>query len=329
MDLNAQRAFLALLDEGKSFVLTTHVQPDADGIGSEIGLASLILRRGGRVRIINADPPPRLLAELESETPIETYDPSQHDELLGQAGVIAMLDSSVVSRLGKMLAPIEASPARRVCIDHHPEPDPFWEIILLDTTSSSTGELVSGLYEAMGVPFSSWAASALYSALVSDTGRFRFRNASPGAFLTAARLVAAGARPEEIFARLEERHSEGFLRLYGEVLAALETRANGHLVLLRLPRELIERHGAVADDFSEIINRSLALASARIAALFKEREDGQTKVSLRSKGLRDVNRLARSFGGGGHPNASGIVMAAPMETTIARLMPGLLELAAS
>ncbi len=327
MATGANREILELFVPGRSFVLTTHVQPDGDGVGSEIGLASLIRERGGDVRIINNDPVPRLLDSLATETKVEVYAAELHDRAFHDADAIIMLDSSVTQRLGSLFETVRKSPALKVCIDHHPEPDEFWDLLLLDTSASSTGEIVYGLYEAQDGPLSEAAASALYIALVSDTGRFRFRNASPRAFLVASRLVAAGARPAESFARLEEQHSEGFLRLYGQVLSQMETRADGRLVILRVPLEAIRRHDAGGDDLSDIINRSLSIETSRVAVLVRERPDGRTKVSLRSKGSLDVNRLARAHGGGGHANASGIVVELPLEETVRLLLPELEALA--
>lgn len=328
MACSSKSAVVALLAEGRRFVLTTHMSPDGDGIGSQLALAALLRSRGARVEIVNADPLPRLLEFLDPRGEIEVFEAGRHEAVIEAADSIVMLDNSVPSRMGSMEAAVRRSSGKKICIDHHPEPDDYWDTLFVDVTACCTGELVFDLFREFGQSVDPQTAGALYTALVSDTGRFRFGNTTPRALHMAGDLVAAGASPPEIYGRLEEQHSEGFLRMYGEVLSKMETRCSGRLLVLRIPKVLIERHDAEREDLSEIINQSLGHRESRLAALFRELEGGSTKVSLRSKGSRDVNRLARLHGGGGHPNASGIVLDQPMEEAIRRLLPELEQLAA-
>jgi phosphoesterase RecJ-like protein len=319
--------FLELIAPGKRFVLTTHVQPDGDGIGSELGLRTLIEGGGASVRIINHDPTPEPLFFLDPDGVCEHYEPARHDEAIESADVFVMMDNSVPSRLARMLEPARRSRALRACVDHHPDPDPFWNLLVVDQRASCTAELVWRLFVAHGRPIDPAVASQLYAALVSDTGRFRFANTNENAFRMAADLVAAGADPAAVCGELEERQAEGFVRLSGEILAQMETRADGHLVVLRAPLHHLERHGMQDEDLSEIINLSLRKRHSCLAALFRELGDGRIKVSLRSKGDRNVNLLARAHGGGGHRNASGIVLEGTLEGVVERLVGELEELA--
>jgi phosphoesterase RecJ-like protein len=186
--------------------------------------------------------------------------------------------------------------------------------------------VVFGLQRATGVPLSAAAARALYAGLVGDTGRFRFGNTGPAAFAMAAALVEAGASPADLFAATEERVSGPYLKLLGRTLGGAELIAGGRLVVLTVPRAVIVELGAADEDTSEIVNEALRLGACRVAALFREQEDGRTKVSLRSKGPIDVNRLARQHGGGGHRNASGIVIPGGLDEVRRRLLPELLTL---
>jgi phosphoesterase RecJ-like protein len=323
-----EQAFLELARPGRRFVLTTHVQPDADGIGSELALAALLRARGAVPRIVNADPLPAALAFLDEAGEVETWDPAGHGPALASADAIVMLDNSDPARLGTLEPAVRASAARTVSIDHHPDPDPFWSLLVLRTGASSTAEVVFGLARAAAAELPPAALRALYAGLVGDTGRFRFGSTSAEAFAMAAELVRAGVSPAAMFARMEECVSEAYLRLLGRTLGSAELLEQGRLVLLTVPRALVVELGAHAEDTSEIINESLRLGSSRVAALFREQEDGRTKVSLRSKGPLDVNRVARRHGGGGHRNASGIVLGCPLDEARSRLLPELLELAA-
>jgi phosphoesterase RecJ-like protein len=321
-------AFLELVRPGRRFVLTTHVQPDADGIGSELALAALLRARGAATRIVNADRLPAALAFLDEAGEIETYEPAAHDPLLAGADTIVMLDNSDPARLGALEPAVRASGARTVSIDHHPDPDPFWSLLVLRTGVSSTAEVVFGLARAAGVELPPAAARALYAGLVGDTGRFRFGSTSADAFAMAAELVRAGVSPAAMFARMEECVSGPYMKLLGRTLGSSELLQGGRLVVLTVPRALVVELGAEGEDTSEIINESLRLGTSRLAVLFREQEDGRTKVSLRSKGTIDVNRVARRHGGGGHRNASGIVLDWPPDEARRRLLPELVELAA-
>ncbi len=323
-----ERAFLELAGPGRRFVLTTHVQPDADGIGSELALAALLRALGAEVRIVNADRTPAALTFLDEAGEIATYEPAEHDPLLAGADAIVMLDNSDPARLGALEPGVRASTARTVSIDHHPDPDPFWSLLVVRIGVSSTAEVVLDLARAAGVPPSPAAARALYAGLVGDTGRFRFGSTSAEAFAMAAELVRAGVSPAAMFARMEECVSGPFLKLMGRTLGAAELLEGGRLVALSVPRALIVELGAEDEDTSEIINEALRLEPSRVAVLFREQADGRTKVSLRSKGLLDVNRVARRHGGGGHRNASGIVLGCPPDEARRRLLPELAELAA-
>lgn len=320
---------LAEIRPGRRFVLTTHVHPDGDGIGSEIAFARFLRARGADALIVNRDPVPALLSFLDPGGAIETYDPARHDAAIRDADVVVMLDNSDPQRLEDMAAPVRAARGLRACVDHHPDPDPFWDLLCVRLDAACTGLIVYDLMCRVQATIDEEIATALYTALSSDTGRFRFGNSSAEGFRMAAALVEAGASPAAIYARLGERMSAAYIGLFGDIIGTMEARADGRLVVLRVPAELVGRRGAAGEDLAEVINFALTLDSSRVAVLFRELAPAVTKVSLRSKGDLDVNRLARRYGGGGHRNASGIVMQAPMDETAARLLPELEDLAGS
>lgn len=322
-------AMLRLMQAGTRWILATHVHPDGDGIGSQLALASLLESRGCEARIINADPVPVPLHFVDAGRRAEVYDPARHDEAIESADVVAMLDNSDPKRLGALEGVYRRARGVSACIDHHPEPDPFWQSQMIRETACCTGELVHELYLAAGETPTKEAAEALYVALVSDTGRFRFANVGPGAFRMAAALAEAGADPARVSARLDETLSEGFLALFAKTLSEIEVRCEGRLVVLTVWADDVERFGAAEGDTSEIINHALLLESSRAALLLRELEPRLTKVSLRSKGSRDVNELARRHGGGGHRNASGAVIEGTIEEARSAILPALEKLARS
>jgi phosphoesterase RecJ-like protein len=322
-----EQRLLGLIGQPGTLVITSHIHPDGDGIGSEVALAELARRLGASPRVVNADPIPDSLDGLAPPELVEVYDPARHRELFDQARAVLMLDNSDPRRLGPLEQPVRSAPGLKLCIDHHPNPDPFWQELLVRETATCTGEIVWDLYRTAGQELDPVSARALYVALVSDTGRFRFGNTTARGLRMAADLVEQGVRPSEMYTRFEERLSEGFLRLFGQTLARMEVRADGRLVLLRVPQAEMVRYGMEEEDTAEIINHSLMLDTSRISALFRDYGPGRTKISLRSKGALDVNVLARRHGGGGHRNASGVVLEMEMDEAVERLLPDLEALA--
>ena len=316
-------AFRALLERSRLYVLVTHVNPDGDAIGSQVGLGRYLRAAGAEVRIVNQDATPEELRFLEFDGPVaEAYDPARHDGLLDAADAILLLDNSAPDRLGRMEAPSRARTRKTFCVDHHPTRATPWNGNIIDTSASATALLVYELVKARGWTPDRAAADALYAGLATDTGFFRFNSTSPRAFRVGAELLEAGADPTRCYREVYERNSPAYTRLLGAALADLRLDADGAVGSVAVTLGMIEACGAVGVDTSEVTTPVLAVDGVRIAILFREMADGRVKVSLRSKGEIDVQQLASEFGGGGHRNASGIVLpgrfADVVETVIVR-----------
>lgn len=318
---DAQGTFRRLVETHRSFVLVTHVNPDGDAIGSEVGLARYLLSRGASVRIVNDDVTPKNLVYMEESGPrAERYDAATHDPVFEAAGLVVLLDNSAPDRLGRVEQVAMRHASKVLCIDHHPTRGTPWAFNLIEDTASATTVLVYRFVRGMGGTPDPPAATALYTGLATDTGFFRFNSTKPEAHRVAAELLDLGADPVRCYAEVYERNSPEYTRLLGHALASLRMHAGGAIASVRLPRELIEACGAAGVDTSEITTPILATDGVRIALLFREFPDGRVKVSLRSKGAFDVHALASEFGGGGHRNASGIVMNAPLDDTVVTIL---------
>jgi bifunctional oligoribonuclease and PAP phosphatase NrnA len=298
-----------LIFRSRRCVLVTHVNPDGDAIGSEVGLGRHLQSLGLEVRIVNSDATPPELKFLESDGPrAEAYDPARHDALLDACDAIVLIDNSAPDRLGRIEAAVRERVAKTVCLDHHPTRTTPWAHNVIDTSASATAILVYELIrEAGGTPDRA-GAEALYAGLATDTGFFRFNSTSPRAFRVAAELLEAGADPTRCHGEVYERNSPSYTRLLGGALAGLSLAADGVVASIGVTLEMIDACGASGVDTSEFTTPLLAVDGVRIAILFRELPGGKVKVSLRSKGDIDVQRMAAEFGGGGHRNASGIVM---------------------
>jgi len=302
-------------------VLVTHINPDGDALGSQFGLAAFLLERGARVRIVNHDPTPELLSFIaDPVVPVELYDSTTHDALLASVPTIVLLDNSAPDRLGRMERPMVAAAERTLCIDHHPMRDAPWAETIVDVGSCATAAMVWELTRPFDWTPSARAADAIYVGLATDTGFFRYNSTSSRAHRVAADLLALGVRPARIFRQIYERNSVAFTRLLGHALAGLRLNDAATVASVLIDRELLERLDAEHEDTTEITTTLLALDGVRIVLLFRELAGGgRVKVSLRSKGEIDVHALATEFGGGGHRNASGIVMEGALDE-VARIV---------
>jgi bifunctional oligoribonuclease and PAP phosphatase NrnA len=309
MTSNDHALFRELVSRARLYVLVTHVNPDGDAIGSQVGLGRYLQSLGLEIRIVNSDATPPELKFLECDGPTaEAYDPARHDGLLDACDAIVLLDNSAADRLGRMETPVQERVAKTFCLDHHPTRSTPWARNVIDTFASATAILVYELIrEAGGMPDRA-GAEALYAGLSTDTGFFRFNSTSPRAFRVAAELLEAGADPTRCHGEVYERNSPAYTRLLGRALSDLALAADGVVASIGVTLEMVEACGAAGVDTSEFTTPLLAVDGVRIAILFRELPGGKVKVSLRSKGEIDVQRMAAEFGGGGHRNASGIVL---------------------
>lgn len=306
--------FRGLLAPGRPTLLVTHLNPDGDAIGSEIGLAELLVAHGVPVRIVNQDPTPEILRFVEAGGDgAEAYDPGRHDAVVEAAARIVLLDNSAPDRLGRMEPIVSRHAAKTFCIDHHPTRGTPWAETIIDERWCATAAMIFELSRAVGFVPTPRGARALYAGLASDTGFFRFNSTSPRAHEIAAELLRLGADPAACYRALQERNAPAYTRLTGHALAGLRLDADGRLASVRITRAMIEACEAQDQDTSEVTTPVLATDGVQVAILFRELPDGRVKVSLRSKGEVDVHGLATEFGGGGHRNASGIVLSEPID----------------
>jgi len=300
--------FRRLCDDAQRFVLVTHINPDGDALGSQIGLARFLADRGKDVRIVNHDATAPTLRFIEDPThPVEVYRPDTHDALLAGCERVILVDNSAPDRLGRMEAVMRRSAGHTLCIDHHPSRETPWAGQILDDASSATAVLIYELVSERDWTPDRLAALAMYVGLATDTGFFRFNSTNARAHVVSAALLELGVEPARVYREICERNTEAYTRLLGHALVGLELSADGAIASVKVTRRLIEQLSAEDVDLSEIATSLLAIGGISVALLFRELDGGEVKVSLRSKGELDVHALASEFGGGGHRTASGIV----------------------
>lgn len=309
-----------LIRRHQRFLITTHMNPDGDGIGSEIGLASFLKRRGKAVEVCNETPLPRVFGFLDPEGEVERFDPARQKETIYSGEVIFILDIANRDRLGAMRDYVKDSPAEKVCLDHHASPGLEGCLNLIDSQACATGELVYDLILSMGGELTPRSAAALYVAIMTDTGSFRFQNTTPKTHRIAAHLLEAGADPSYIYQQVHEQSSYGRLRLLGAALADLRTEENDRLAWFKVTQAMMQQYGVENEELEGFVELPRSLRGVDLVILFLEAPQGKVRVSLRSKGSIDVNDLASRFGGGGHNRASGILLFTPLDEAIEKVL---------
>ncbi len=316
----AARDVARVLKPGLRVAITTHVNADGDGTGSEVALWHMLAARGVRAVIANPTPfPDRYRFLLEGVGHVDKS--PQAVKHLDRADVIVVLDISDVGRLGQLGPVVAGAGVPVVCLDHHASdgtlpPGPR----LADPRASATGELVYDLATALKWTYPAAAARALYVALLTDTGGFRFSNTSARTLQVAAHLLSQGLDPEDIYRSVYATSSEGRIRLISEVLGTLVVEHDRGLAWVTVPPGALEKYGVEPDDLEGMAEFPRSVQGMRLALLFRQLANGRTKVSFRSVGDVDVARLAAQFGGGGHRRAAGASLEGPLPVAQARVL---------
>jgi bifunctional oligoribonuclease and PAP phosphatase NrnA len=299
----AARTVAAALTSARHVVLTTHVNADGDGVGSEIGLWHLLRARGVSVRIANPTGIPDRFHFLVPEGADASKDAVREIE---RADLVVSLDIGDLSRLGNLAATISKRQPPFVCIDHHVGPVKLPAgPCLIAPEATATAELVFDLACVADWALTPESAQALYVGLLTDTGGFRFSNTTARALRVAAALLEKGVDPESIYASVYASAPEGRVRLLAEVLQTLVVEPEVGLAWVSVPADALRRHEVTADDLDGIVEFPRSIAGVRMALLFRYIGNGRVKVSFRSMGEVDVAALANQFGGGGHHRAAG------------------------
>lgn len=305
------RRLAARLAGANSVVLTTHMNPDADGAGSAIALLAWLRDRGAEGWFVPPTPLPAryrfLLPEQEWLLPASS---ARAARACSAADLVVVVDAGDLPRLGRVKPMVEGRPT--VVIDHHTTPTrPIPGDRLVDTRACATAELVYDILIAAGARWTRAIDDALYAAIVDDTGSFAYSNVTRDTHLLAAELVQRGVDVAVIHRQLFESMDVRRLELLRECLG--ELRAEDGLSWITVPDQAYRELKATSDDLEGLVDYPRAIKGVEVAMLFRTTNDGATKVSFRSNGPVDVDGIARSFGGGGHAKAAGALVSRPLE----------------
>ena len=296
-----------IIKENKSFLLTTHVNPDADAIGSEMAFYFLLRKLDKDVHIINTSKTPYYLEFMDSEKVVQYFDEERHLELFNQVDVLVALDFNRGQRMVRMESAFRESKKLKICIDHHEDPELFIDHLFSETSFAATGQIIYDFIKTTSIiEIDLPIADQLYAAIMTDTGSFRFDRTTADIHLIAADLLNAGVSPNDIYTKIYNTSRIGKIKLLGESIQSLTLQGEkDEIAVMVIPKEAMQRSGADEADTDGFVNLCLTIDTVQVAVKFLELNEG-FKVSLRSKGEINVQKIAVEFGGGGHRNACGI-----------------------
>ena len=314
MGLNKKPLLLLMIDFQKlshiittnqSFLITTHVNPDADAIGSEVTFYKLLTALGKKTKIINHSATPYNLEFLDSEKTIEKYDESKHKGLFNSSDVLVALDFNRSNRMVSMQKGFSESKRLKICIDHHQDPEDFVDYQFIDSEYTATGHILYDFIKKTNIiHINKEIAIPLYAAIMTDTGSFRFERTNAELHRLIADLLEKGVNPTEVYDLLYDESKFSKIKLLGKCLNSLKLIANNKIGYMKLTQKDFNELNAIESDTENFVNYVLSVEGVRLGMLFIELKNG-FKVSFRSKGSIPVNKLAGEFGGGGHINAAG------------------------
>jgi len=299
------KAIARILREQDEFLVTAHVGPDGDAIGSMAALGFMLQRLGKRFTLYNASGLPRDLQWLRLPAPIQDHLPQC------PSCWTIMLDCGDLQRGGQALADW-VDKARLINIDHHLGNPDFGSVNWVDTSKSSTGEMVSELAKELGFPLEGALGEAVYLSLVTDTGHFSYDNTTPRTLELAAEIMRLGLKPGDFNSKLQNQQTLERILLWSRILSRIRLLDQGKVALVTITRRDLDETGTDVLDTDGIINAVRRIKGVAVAASLREDGPEISKFSLRSTGEINVQSLATSFGGGGHRNAAGGTIAAPM-----------------
>ncbi len=297
----------AIINRTRNFLITTHVNPDGDGLGCEMALLYFLKKLDKSAIVMNVSETPDNYRFLDPGNQFLIFNDEnpEHIEKILNADVILICDMNQSNRLRAMGKYVLQSRAIKVVIDHHLEAQDFADYYLIDVDVPASGEIVYKLIKSFdGIEIDEKIAIGLYTAIMTDTGSFRFSRTDSETHRIVAELLDAGTDPTEIYEKVYEQSSLGRIKLLGKCLSEIKTEYNGRVGYIVVTRKMLKDYGVKEWETDGFVETILKIGGVKIAIFFLELENG-LKLSFRSKGDIPINELAKEFDGNGHKNAAG------------------------
>ncbi|MGE5675183.1 MAG: DHH family phosphoesterase [Mycobacterium leprae] len=304
-----------LIWESQSTLFFLHVSPDGDSIGGTLAMVRALQKAGKRAVAVGVDPVPRIFHFLPGWDTLFT--PWQ--EVEGDWDLACFLDCGDLERIGDAM-PLVARCKHNLNVDHHSTNTGYGEYNYLDFKAAAVGELAYRLLRQMDLPLDQEIATCLYTALVTDTGSFKYDSTAPSTHRIAAELIELGVKPYEVASAVFENEAPGRLALLGHALRTLQIDETGRIAWLHVTRAMLEEVGAGDEDVEGLVNYARSVTGVEVGLIFRETPEGIVRVGLRSRRQVDVGRIAKQFGGGGHARAAGCGMDCPLHEAKERIL---------
>lgn len=309
------REIKRLIQQGERFAITTHINPDGDGIGSAVALAELLLLQGKKVHFVCDSPIPEKFHFLDFH---QLYRPYHSSEEFLPLDVLIVLDTYKEERIGRVAELISQPGVTSVCIDHHPTEKAFTPYAVIDPTACSVGSMVYTLFKESGYDLNYNAAMGIYTSVISDTGRFSYASTSRKAHKLADECIRVGVDPSQMYARLFQQVPLDQIRIFANALQRMEFHLNNKIVLQQIRLSdyyhLTSQYDlSLIQDFDYIHEFNKTIKGIECAIILWELPEEAVRVSLRSNSGLDIVEPMRKLGGGGHPNAAGALVQGSFE----------------
>lgn len=321
--MNSFNEISKVLQKNNNFLITSHINLDGDGIGSELALYSILKKLKKKPIILNQGKLPRIYDFLPGVNKVQYLEDDYIDAKSIDVGIA--LDCSNVKRMGKTYE-IFKNIKTIINIDHHRSNENFGDLNYVDNTVSSVGEIIYELIKSINIDLlDEDISTCLFAAIMTDTGSFRYSNVSSKTFKIASDLTSFGIKPHLIAAKIYNRNTYPGLKLLGEALSTLEVDSSNYFSWLTISRKMLNNTKANDEEIEGIIDVATTLDNTEVSILFRETKDNKIKISFRSKGNFDVNKFAGKFNGGGHPNAAGCLCTGKMYKIKEKILSELLN----
>lgn len=300
-----------VLQKNNNFLITSHLNLDGDGVGSELALYFILKKLNKKPIILNQDKLPKIYGFLPGSDKIHYLNNNRINLKRIDVGIV--LDCSNVKRIGKTYE-IFKDIKTIINIDHHKSNENFGGLNYVNSSVSSVGEIIYELIRSINIDLlDEDISTCLFAAIITDTGSFRYSNVSEKTFKIASDLTSKGIKPHLIANNIYNRKTYSGLKLLGEALLTLEMDDSNYVSWLTITRKMLNDVKANDEEIEGIIDVATTLDNTEISILFRETKDNKIKISFRSKGNFDVNKFAGKFNGGGHPNAAGCLCSGKLD----------------
>ena len=316
--------FQTHIQAANNIVISTHIVPDADGIGSQIALAMALRQLGKKAICVNEEALLDRYRYLDADGVVISYDEYQvaykdyhRDEKANtKIDLLIVVDTNSVDRIGSNMKMLSLEAKKILYIDHHPCAEEVIEHNCIDTSKAATGELAGDLILSLNVTLNRDMALPLYTAILIDTSSFRYPTVTGNTHRLVGTLMDTGVRPPHAFNMINGTKKRCYMQLLGDVLTGVQTTSDEKVAWISLSNNLLDRHQVDSEDTLPFINHLLILDNIKVALMFREINDHEVKVSLRSIGVVDVGIMARALGGGGHDHSAAAIINGPLQKVI-------------